>query len=218
MHVVQAMDIVRIEPAPKWIRGTIGDRTVVDTRHAQLVWEHEYYPWWYVPTADVADASLPTTAINELPDHVKVDWESVERWFEEDVEVFVHPRSPYSRVDALPSSRHVVVRIDGEVVADSHNPTILYETGLPPRYYLPPDDVRLDLLTPTELSTGCPYKGVSRYWTVTVGGVEHADIVWGYDDPLPESALVKGLMCFYNEKVDLEIDGAPVEQVVSKFS
>jgi uncharacterized protein (DUF427 family) len=212
------MDIVRIEPSPKWIRGTVGDRTVVDTRRAQLVWEHEYYPWWYVPTDDVHDSSLPTTEIAELPEHVKVEWSAVERWFEEDEEVFIHPRDPYRRVDALPSSRHVVVRVDGTVVADSHKPTILYETGLPPRYYLPPDDVRVDLLTPTGTSTGCPYKGFARYWTLTVDGTEYPDLVWGYDDPLPESAPVKGLMCFYNEKVELEIDGEPIEPVVTKFS
>ena len=109
------MDIVRIEPAPKWIRGTIGDRTVVDTRHAQLVWEHEYYPWWYVPTADVTDPSLPTTAIDELPDHVKVDWESVERWFEEDVEVFVHPRSPLGPRTAKDAKEHCLGLIIGVV-------------------------------------------------------------------------------------------------------
>jgi uncharacterized protein (DUF427 family) len=212
------MDIVRIEPSTKWIRGRVGDRTVVDTRRAQLVWEHEYYPWWYVPADDVHDSSLPTTDIAELPGHVKVDWSSVERWFEEDEEVFIHPRDPYRRVDALPSSRHVVVRVDGTVVADSHRPTILYETGLPPRYYLPSDDVRVDLLTPTGTSTGCPYKGFARYWTLTVDGTEYPDLVWGYDDPLPESAPVKGLMCFYNEKVELEIDGEPIEPVVTKFS
>ena len=213
--------VLRIEPAPKWIRGTIGDRTVVDTRRAQLVWEHEYYPWWYIPVSDLSlptDASSSTTSIPELPDHAKVEWSAVDRWFEEDVEVFVHPRDPYRRVDVLPSSRHVVVRVDGTVVADSTNPTILFETGLLPRYYLPPDDVRLDLLTPTETSSSCPYKGSARYWSVTVGDAVHTDIVWGYDDPLPESVLVKELMCFYNEKVDLEIDGESVAPVETKFS
>ena len=200
------MDAVRIEPAPKWIRGTIGDETVVDTRRAQFVWEHEYYPWWYIPVADVTDPSLPTTSIEQLPAHVKVEWGAVERWFEEDEEVFIHPRDPYRRVDALPSSRHVVVRVDGVVVADSRRPTILFETGLRPRYYLPPDDVRVDLLTPTDSRTGCPYKGFARYWSLTVDGTEHTDLVWAYDDPFPESAPVKGLMCFYDERVDLEVD------------
>jgi uncharacterized protein (DUF427 family) len=212
------MDIQRIEPAPKWIRGMIGDQLVVDSRRAQLVWEHEYYPWWYIPVADVADSTLPSTSIDELPDHVKIDWSAVERWFEEDEEVFIHPRDPYRRIDALPSSRHVVVRIDNEIVADSTRPVILFETGLPERYYLPADDVRIDLLRETITSSGCPYKGFARYWSVMIGETEHTDVVWGYDAPFPESAPVKGLLCFYNERVELEIDGQPVEQVVTKFS
>ncbi|MEM9614719.1 MAG: DUF427 domain-containing protein [Actinomycetota bacterium] len=212
------MSPLKIEPTPKWIRGRIGDRTVVDTKAAQLVWEHEYYPYWYIPTSDVHDDTLATTTIDELPDHVKIDWSSVERWFEEDEEVYVHPRDPYRRVDAQPSSRHVVVEVDGVMVADSHRPTILYETGLPPRYYLPPEDVRAEHLTPTDTSSGCPYKGVARYWTVTVDGTDHVDLAWGYDEPLPESAPVKGLICFYNEKVDLIIDGERLTSPRTKFS
>ncbi|MDW3217229.1 MAG: DUF427 domain-containing protein [Acidimicrobiales bacterium] len=212
------MSIVRIEPAPKWIRGFNGTTAVVDSKRAQLVWEHPYYPQWYVPVDDVHDDTLPTTAIDELPDHVKVRWSAVERWFEEDVEVLIHPRDPYRRVDALPSSRHVVVRVDGQVVADSPRPTILFETGLPPRYYLPVDDVRIDLLRESDTTTGCPYKGYARYWDLHLGDTVYEDFVWSYDDPLPESAPVKGLLCFYNEKVDLEIDGEPIERVASKFS
>jgi uncharacterized protein (DUF427 family) len=212
------MTALRIEPNPKWIRGKIGDRTVVDSKAVQLVWEHQYYPFWYIPVEDVADATLPSSEIDELPGHVKVDWNSVDTWLEEDVEVIIHPRDPYRRVDVLPSSRHVVVRIEGLVVADSHSPTLLLETGLPTRYYLPVADVETDLLTPTDTSSGCPYKGIARYWNVTVDGVEHTDVVWGYDNPLPESTLVEGLMCFYNEKVELQIDGVIVDQPVTKFS
>ena len=212
------MSALRIEPTPKWIRGRRGDRTVVDTKAAQLVWEHEYYPYWYIPAADVHDDSLPTTTIDELPGHVKIEFAAVEHWFEEDEEVFVHPRDPYRRVDAQPSSRHVIVEVDGTVVANSANPTILYETGLPPRYYLPVGDVRMEHLTPTDTSTGCPYKGFARYWTVTVDGVEHTDLAWGYDEPLPESAPVAGLICFYNEKVDLIIDGERLTSPATTFS
>ncbi len=201
------MNALKIEPTAKWIRGITGDRTVVDTKAAQLVWEHDYYPYWYIPVADVHDPALPTTALDELPGHVKIEFADVERWFEENEEVFVPPRDPYRRVDAQPSSRHVVVEIDGVVVADSTNPTILSETGLPPRYSLPAADVRMAHLTPTETSTGCPYKGFARYWTVDVGHGPHTDLAWGYDEPLPESAPVKGLICFYNERVTLTIDG-----------
>ncbi|MEM7274570.1 MAG: DUF427 domain-containing protein [Actinomycetota bacterium] len=145
----------------------------------------------------------------ELAGLVRFRWDALDRWFEEEVEVFVHPRSPYTRVDVLPSTRHVVVRVDGVIVAESRRASILYETGLPPRYYLPPEDVRTELLTPTTTSTGCPYKGVARYWSVTVEGTIHDDLVWGYDEPLPESADVAGLLCFYNERVELTVDGSP---------
>lgn len=146
-----------------------------------------------------------------LRDRVRFRWSALDRWFEEEVEVFVHPRSPYARVDVLPSTRHVVVRIGDIVVADSSRPSILYETGLPPRFYLPPDDVHTELLAPTGTSTACPYKGVARYWSATVDGTTHDDLVWGYDDPLPESAGIEGLMCFYNERVDITVDGEPLE-------
>ncbi len=99
------------------------------------------------------------------------------------------------------------VSIDGQVVAESTRPTILFETGLPARYYLPADDVQMDLLTPTDLTTGCPYKGFARYFSVTVGDKTYEDLVWTYPDPLPESAGVADLLCFYNEKVDIEVDG-----------
>ncbi len=198
----------RIEDNPKWIRGLKGGRTVVDSRATKLVWEVPWYPAWYIPTADVRDPALEVTTRPDLPDHVRVDWQAVDRWFEEDIEVFVHPRSPYTRVDTLASSRHVIVRVGGVDVADTRKPTVLYETGLPPRWYIPAVDVRLDLLTPTDTTSGCPYKGFADYWKLTVDGVEHPDIVWSYATPLPESEAIAGMMCFYDDRVDIEIDGA----------
>jgi uncharacterized protein (DUF427 family) len=173
----------------------VGDRTL-----ANAAWRHLNSP------------------VEELQGLVRIEWDALDAWFEEEVEVFVHPRSPEVRVDALPSSRHVRVLIDGDVVADSHHPTILYETGLPPRYYLPKTDVRMDLLTPTELSTACPYKGWANYWTVTAGDTRYENMVWGYRTPLPESEPIAGLVCFYNEKVDIEIDGVLLERPDTPFS
>jgi uncharacterized protein (DUF427 family) len=209
---------VRVEPNPRWVRGIVDGRTVIDSRDTKFVWTHPYYPAWYIPVGDVGDATLPVSELPEVPGHVKVDWDAVDHWFEEDVEVFIHPRDPYKRIDSLPSSRHVRVRIDGVLVADSQRPTILYETLLPARYYLPMSDVRLELLTPTETSTACPYKGWAHYWTADIDGVDHVDIAWGYRTPLPESEAVAGLVCFYNEKVDLEIDGEAIARPSTKFS
>jgi len=148
---------------------------------------------------------------------VALDWKSMDKWFEEDEEVSIHARDPYTRIDILPSSRTVRIEIDGETVAESKRPRILHESGLPPRYYLPKADVRLDLMTPTSTSSGCPYKGTARYWTVTAGGGEHEDIVWGYDAPLPESAGIAGYVSFYNEKVDIYVDGELQERPNTKF-
>lgn len=149
----------------------------------------------------------PKAADERLHDLVKLDWQAMDDWLEEDELVYVHARSPYSRIDILNSSRHVQVVVDGVTVADSHQPRILFETGLPPRYYLPLTDIRMDLLEPSDTSTACPYKGTAAYWSVQAGGRSHKDLVWIYRTPLPESQKVAGLACFYNERVELHVDG-----------
>jgi uncharacterized protein (DUF427 family) len=156
-----------------------------------------------------ASAALryPDSPIEELRELVRFDWDAMDAWFEEDQEVFVHARDPHTRVDALPSSRHVRVEVDGVTVADSNSPHLLFETGLPTRYYLPKTHVRLELLTPTDTATRCPYKGTARYWSVRAGDTVHADLAWSYPTPLPESAPVAGLIAFYDEKVDTYVDG-----------
>lgn len=155
--------------------------------------------------------------LTELKDAVRLDIAAFD-WFEEDEQVFVHPRDPYSRVDILASSRHVRVEIDGVTVADSHSPRILFETGLPARYYLPLTDVRMDLLTASDTHTSCPYKGTADYWNARVGDADHPDVVWIYRTPLPESQKVAGLACFYNEKVDIYLDGVRQDRPRTPFS
>jgi uncharacterized protein (DUF427 family) len=145
--------------------------------------------------------------IEALRDRVRFDWDAMDAWFEEDEEIFVHPRDPATRVQILPSSRHVTVAVDGVVIAESTRPTFLYETGLPRRTYLPKLDVRMDLLVPTASETGCPYKGKASYWSVATPQGEHTDIAWSYSTPLRESAGITGLVAFYDHRVDLTIDG-----------
>jgi uncharacterized protein (DUF427 family) len=149
---------------------------------------------------------------------IRLDWASMDAWFEEDEEVFVHPRDPHTRVDVLQSSRHVRVEVDGVTVADSHQPRLLFETGLPPRYYLPKTDVRMDLLAPTATSTQCPYKGTAQYYSVQVNGALHEDLAWWYQHPTLESAKIAGYVCFYNERVDLYVDGVLQERPRTPFS
>jgi uncharacterized protein (DUF427 family) len=141
-------------------------------------------------------ADSPLAAIRDL---VRFDWDAMGEWLEEEEPVYTHPRDPYHRVDILASSRHVRVEADGVTVADSRRPVILFETGLPPRYYLPLSDLRTDLLTPSDTVTHCPYKGAASYWSVDTGHGARPDLVWAYRAPLPESQKVAGLDCFYDE-------------------
>ncbi len=145
--------------------------------------------------------------VEELRDLVAFDWDAMDAWFEEDEEVYVHARDPFTRVDILPSSRHIEVVVDGVKVADSRSPRLLFETGLPTRYYLPKTDVRMDLLESTDLHTDCPYKGTASYYDVVIDGNRHENIVWWYPHPAAESQRVAGLVSFYNEKVDIYVDG-----------
>ena len=169
-------------------------------------------------TAAGAALRYPHSPIEALRDAVRFEWDAMAEWMEEDEPVYTHPRDPYHRIDILASSRHVEVVVDGVTVADSHQPRILFETGLPPRYYLPLTDLRLDLLRPSASVTHCPYKGAATYWTLALGEAEYRDLVWIYRAPLPESQKIAGLACFYNEKVDLRIDGDAVERPRTQFS
>jgi uncharacterized protein (DUF427 family) len=169
-------------------------------------------------TAAGAARRYPDSPIEALRDAVRLEFAAMDEWLEEDEPIYVHPRSPYSRVDILASSRHVRVEIDGVTVAESRSPRILYETGLPPRYYLPLPDVRMDLLVPSDTQTHCPYKGTAGYWSVEVNGKRYDDFVWIYRSPLPESQKIAGLACFYNEKVDLYVDGVAQDRPRTPFS
>ncbi|MEV0636218.1 DUF427 domain-containing protein [Streptomyces sp. NPDC050619] len=165
---------------------------------------------WTFPAADLAG-------------HIAFEWfrrtgRGLDHWYEEEEEIFIHPRDPHKRVDALPSSRHVQVEIAGTLVADTRRPVLLFETSLPTRYYIPREDVRLDLFEPTDHSTGCPYKGTARYWTWRGGQDVPRNIVWSYPDPLPAVAAVKDLLAFYNEAVDITVDGERVARPVTPFS
>jgi uncharacterized protein (DUF427 family) len=117
------------------------------------------------------------------------------------------PPDPYHRVDVLQSSRHIKVRVDGEVLAETNRPKMLFETGLPPRFYIPPEDVRTELLVPSETQTVCPYKGVASYQSMRKNDEVVEDLVWYYPEPLPEAQKVKDHPGFYDEKVELQVDG-----------
>jgi len=168
--------------------------------------------------APAAAVRYHESPIPELRDLVRLEWQAMDEWFEEDEPVYVHPRDPYKRVDILASSRHVVVSVDGVPVAESRQPRILFETSLPPRYYLPLTDVRMDLLRPSPRQTRCPYKGTATYWHLALGDTVYEDLVWTYRTPVAESQKIAGLVCFYNERVDITLDGVAQERPRTPFS
>lgn len=146
--------------------------------------------------------------------YIAFHWALMDGWFEEDEEVYVHPRDPYHRIDVRRSSRHVQVAVNGIVIADSPRPRMLFETGLPPRYYLPSSDVRLDLLQPSTTRTGCAYKGfTTQYWSF-----DGRDVAWTYAEPAPEVSGIAGLIGFFNERVDLTVDGRLQPRPVTPWS
>jgi len=132
----------------------------------------------------------------------------MDKWMEEDEELFKHARDPFKRVDALPSKRQVRVVIDGHTVAETQRPHLVFETNHPVRYYIPQEDVRMDLLAPSATTSRCPYKGPASYWSVQIGGATFSDLVWGYMEPIPEIPKIKGLLCFFHERgCDIYVDG-----------
>lgn len=149
---------------------------------------------------------------------VRFEWDQLDAWFEEDEEVFVHPRNPYTRVDALRSTRPVRVELDGVVLAESTAPVMVFETGLPTRYYLNRTQIDFAYLRPTTTVTACPYKGrTTGYWSVEVGGTVHPDLAWSYDFPTGSLLPIAGLVSFYNEFVDIYLDGRLLERPVTPF-
>jgi uncharacterized protein (DUF427 family) len=228
---------LRVEPSPRWVRGFVDGSPLVDSKHVSVVYGARRGATYFFPRADVAVDRLqaaevvdgeqrwnyvaadrtieniawsfaePTGDRAPLADALAFDWRKVDNWYEEDDEVFVHPRDPYHRVDVLNSSRHIKVMIGGQVVAESRQPRLLFETGLRTRYYLPKVDIRMDLLEPTKTSTQCPYKGNAVYWSARIDGQVFDDIVWSYPFPIPECQKIQNLLSFYNEKVDIYVDG-----------
>ena len=154
----------------------------------------------------------------DLAGYVAFYWDKVDAWFEENDQVYVHARDPYKRVDVIPSTRHVKVSVDGETVAETDSPTLLFETGLPVRYYIPKMDTRLDKLEPSDRVTRCPYKGEAHYYSVRTGERLHQDLVWYYTYPTNESSGIKGFLCFFNERADIEVDSVALERPKTKWS
>jgi uncharacterized protein (DUF427 family) len=207
--------VVYVEDFPRRVRAMKGGATVVDSDRVKLVHESGSLAHYAFPREDVRLEAAPEP---HAEGYVRVPWGDADAWFEEDEEVFVHPKDPYHRIDVLATSRPIRVTLDGQVLAESTGARALYETGLPIRYYLPPEDVRTELLEPSDTLTQCAYKGEARHWSARIGDRVVPDVAWTYDDPRPEVGGIAGRICFYNERVDLDVDGARVERPQTPWS
>lgn len=181
--------------------------------------------FWSIRVADklaenaVWNYPQPLPNAPPLAPYAAFAWDAVDHWYEEDEEIFRHPRNPYKRVDAIRSSRRVQVIVGGAVVAETRRAVFLFETGLPTRYYIPSEDVRPNILEPSERRTRCPYKGVAAYHNVTIGSQRYPDLVWYYPDPIDECRKITGLLAFFNEKVDaILVDGEAMDKPVTPWS
>jgi len=174
----------------------------------------------------VRDVHRPTAGrryeqsrIERLVGRIRFDWDALDAWYEEDEQVFVHPRSPYVRVDALRSRRRVRVQRDGVLLAESDAPVMVFETGLPTRFYLDRSAVDFSHLVASDTVTACPYKGrTSAYWSVRIGDTEYPDLAWSYDFPTRQLEPIAGLVAFYDEQVDVILDGARRARPATHFS
>jgi uncharacterized protein (DUF427 family) len=193
----------------------VTDGRTEDTPRGTVQW------FWLASTGVVGPPAAQLVIETDHPqllDTLRLEWDVIDHWFEEDEEVFVHPRNPYSRVDALRSTRPVRIELDAVVLAESSSPIMVFETGLPTRYYLNRTEVRFEHLTPTATVTRCPYKGTTTgYWSVVIEGEVHDDLAWCYDFPTRQLLPIAGLVAFYNERVDVFVDGVPLERPRTHF-
>jgi uncharacterized protein (DUF427 family) len=247
-----AVGVDHVEPVPRRVRATLGERTVLDTIGAQYLWEWPFYPQFQIPMEDIDPAVLvdeghrhrvkrgtverhglrvgeqhrPGAVRHYVASHLpaivgtaRIDWEALDAWYEEDELLAVHPRNPYVRVDALRSTRAVRIELDGVLLAESTAPVVVFETGLPTRYYLDRSAVDLTHLRHSDTVTSCPYNGrTSADWSAEIDGIVRPDVAWSYDHPTPELLPVAGLVAFYDEQVDVTVDGVRQARPVTHFT
>ena len=154
----------------------------------------------------------------DLDGLVVLDFASFDRWLAEDEELVGHPHDPFKRIDVLRSQRHVEVSLDGTALADTDDALVLLETHLPPRYYLPPGDVDLSRLTPSDTRSTCAYKGHASYLSTTDGQAAGRDIAWTYPEPLDDALRVRDHIAFWNERTDIHLDGELQSRPVTPWS
>jgi uncharacterized protein (DUF427 family) len=211
-----------LDAFPRRVRAIRAGEVVVDSLGTKLLYEQHRLPVWVFPREDVrldvlgSAARLYEDGLAEGLVHV--EWGAVDQWLEEDEEVIVHPRDPYHRLELRHTSRRVKVSLEGEVLAETTRAIALFEASLPPRWYFPLEDVRAELAPNSEIRTGCAYKGYADYYDVRVAGRVEPLLAWHYEDPLSGMERIRGLVCFFNERVDVGLDGVLQERPQSQWS
>ena len=199
--------LVYVEPFPRRVRGVSGGRGVVDSEGALLVHRPGRPPTYAFPIADVGP--VPSEPEPDAAGYVRVAWDAVDEWFEEEERVFLHPRNPYHRVDCVPTSRRLRVVAEGVVLVDSTATIGVYETSLPPLLYVDREQLPADVLMPSRTTTYCPYKGTASYWSADIGGTRLADVAWSYEAPHSECWAIRGHVCFDGARVSVQTDLPP---------
>jgi uncharacterized protein (DUF427 family) len=202
-----------VEESPRWIRARLGGETVADSRRMKMLHRSGKLPIYLFPREDVRRDLLPEDAVHEHDGLLEIEFGAVDEWLEEDERLVGHARDPYHRIDTRPTSRTVRVSIGGRPVAQTTRAVVLFETGLPPRWYIPREDIEAEL-EPSDHRTTCAYKGHATHFAVAG---EDA-VAWTYEDPLHDAVPVQGLVAFYDERVDVEIDGEPQERPQTQWS
>jgi uncharacterized protein (DUF427 family) len=187
-------DVVYIEPHPRRVQAIRGGRTVIDTERALMVHRRGQPLSYAFAAAEVGD--LPSTPVPEAPGFVVVPWAEADTWVEEGRHLVHYPPNPYHRVDCRPTARGLRVSLSGTTLVDTVDTMILFETALRPRLYVSPALVRAGVLSPSATTSYCNYKGTATYWNASIGGTVTEDVAWSYEDPLPESLPIKGLLSF----------------------
>lgn len=208
-------EVTYVEPFRRLVRATAGEREVVRSERVLLVHRPGRPPAYAFPAGDVdTPAAEPEP---EVPGHVRVPWDAADAWYEEGERVSGHPRNPYHRVDCLRTNRRLRVELAGAVLVDTTDTLGVYETALEPRLYVARAQVDAAIgsaveLVPSATTTYCPYKGTASYWTATVGGTAAEDVAWSYEDPLPESLPLKGMLSFDPERASVRQDVPPASE------
>jgi len=197
-------NLTYLEPHPRRIQAFVGGHLVIDTEGALLVHRPGRSLAYAFPVDAVGD--LPSEAEVEAPGYVQVPWHAVDAWYEEGRRLVNYPPNPYHRVDCRPTRRRLRVVAGGVTLVDTDDTLILFETALAPKLYVAPAQVRTDLLRPTETTSYCNYKGHATWWAAELDGTVIEDVAWSYEDPLPESLQIAGMLSFDPGRVVVEAE------------